>query len=132
MTIRMYPVAVKQLPETLNGNQGRLFLRELKSSMITDRPGIVLDCSKLCQLDKGAVLVLLGCLEAAIKRNGDIKLAAVPVGARALLKLTRADRVFEMFDTNEEAAGSFGRLWAPAFSPLSQSGDSLRTLDHVA
>jgi len=57
---------------------------------------------------------MLCCLEEAVKRNGDVKLAAVPAGARSTLKLTGIDRIFEIFDTNVEAASSFRRFSADA------------------
>jgi len=52
---------------------------------------------------------LLCCLEEAMKRNGDVKLAAIPDGVRALLEHTGAGRVFEGFDTTAEALDSFCR-----------------------
>lgn len=110
MALRVCAVTVKQLPERLNLKQGRLFFRELNSCMNIDRPGIVFDCSKLLQMDSYAVHLLLCCLEEAMKRNGDIKLAAMPAGARATLELTGVDHLFEIFDTTADAVNSFGRL----------------------
>jgi anti-anti-sigma factor len=100
-------VAVKQLPEKLSVKQGRLFVREVESCLRTDRPRLVLDCSKVRQLDSAGIQVLLRCLEEAMKRNGDVKLAAVPPGAAAILELTRVDRLFETFDNTADAVNSF-------------------------
>lgn len=110
MAIRVQPVEVKQLPESLSGGRWRLFLFELKSSMSIDRPSIVFDCSRARLLDRSAVLSLLCCLEEALKRNGDIKLAAVSLEARAILKQTRADRTFEIFDNCADAVSSFRHI----------------------
>ena len=68
-------IEVKQLPETLSVKQGRSFFREVESCLNEDRPRVVLDCSKVRQLDNAGIRVLLRCLEEAIKRNGDVKLA---------------------------------------------------------
>jgi anti-anti-sigma factor len=103
-------VAVKQLPEKLSVKQGRLFVREVESCLKTDRPRVVLDCSKVRQLDSAGVQVLLRCLEEAMKRNGDVKLAAIPPGAAAILELTRVDRLFETFDNTADAVNSFRRF----------------------
>jgi anti-sigma B factor antagonist len=100
-------VLIKQLPETLSGKQGRVFLREVESSMSVDRPFIVLDCSHVHRLDRSVVEVLLCCLEEAIKRNGDVKLASIPSGAEAILELTGVNRLFEIFDTTAGAVHSF-------------------------
>jgi anti-anti-sigma factor len=118
MTNRVCAVKVEQLPETLSVRQGRLFLGELEASINVDRPSIVLDCSKLRRMDRPAIKLLLCCLEEAMKRNGDVKLAAVPQEARPILERTGVDRLFEIFDTNAEAVSSFSRI--PADGPLNE------------
>ena len=100
-------VPVKQLPETFGVKQGRVFFREVESCMQSDRPRVVLDCSKVRQLDSVGIQVLLHCLEEAMKRNGDVKLAAIPSAAAAMLKLTRVDHLFEAFDNTADAVNSF-------------------------
>ena len=116
MKRRACTLEVKEFPEALNAIRGRRFLGELRSNLHDDRPYIVLDCSKVSQLDRPAIQLLLCCLEEAIKRNGDVKLAAVPPGARSALKLIGVDRLFEMFDTNAEAVNSFRGLSAESMS----------------
>jgi anti-sigma B factor antagonist len=109
MTLRIRTVVVKQLPETLNAKVGRLFFSELESCMNVDRPCLVLDCSKVRKMDSSAVHLMLCCLEEALKRNGDVKLAAIPAGATTILELSGIDRLFEIFDTNADAVNSFSR-----------------------
>jgi anti-anti-sigma factor len=103
-------VAVKQLPEKLSVKQGRAFLREVQACLTAERPRVVLDCSKVRQLDSAGIQVLLRCLEEAMKRNGDVKLAAMPPAAAAILELTRVDRLFEAFDSTTDAVNSFHQL----------------------
>lgn len=107
MTHERTPVAVVQLPEVLNIQQERLFLKEFAGCVNTSRPRIVLDCSKLRQLDKAAIHLLLCCLEDALKRNGDVKLAAIPKGASAIASGSGLDALFEVFDTVSGATNSF-------------------------
>ena len=132
MTLRIRPVAVKQLPETLDAKQGRLFFSELESCMNVDRPCLVLDCSKVRLLDSSAVHLLLCCLEEAMKRNGDVKLAAIPAGATAVLELSGIDRLFEVYDTNAEAVSSFRRLPVDVASLTAVGGGSRRQNEHAA
>jgi anti-sigma B factor antagonist len=103
-------VLVKQLPERLSAKQGRAFFREVEPCLEADRPRVVLDCSKVQQLDSIGIHVLLGCLEEAMKRNGDVKLAAISPGAAAILELTRVDHLFEIFDSTADAVKSFHRF----------------------
>lgn len=126
MTNSIRPVTVRQLPKKTNMKQRRLFFRELKRCMDGDRPRIVLDCSNLSECDRSVVLLLLRCLEEAIKRNGDVKLAAVGPTAARVLDLTGANRLFEIFDTPAEAADSFHGFAVDAISPAFLSENSQR------
>ncbi|HEY1806420.1 MAG TPA: STAS domain-containing protein [Terracidiphilus sp.] len=71
------------------------------------RPGLVLDCSRLSQMDKPVLYLLLSCLEEAMKRNGDARLAAVSPSALMTLKLIEADRLFQIFASSADAVSSF-------------------------
>ncbi len=110
-------VAVKQLPEKLSVKQGRGFFREVESCLEADRPRVVLDCSQLRQLDSVGIQVLLRCLEEAMKRNGDVKLAAIPPGAAAILERTKVNRLFEAFDNTADAVNSFHQFPIKSFQP---------------
>jgi anti-sigma B factor antagonist len=101
------PIVVKQLPETLSVEQSRLLFFEVEPSLKTDRPRLVLDCSRVRKLDSAGIQVLLLCLEEAMKRNGDVKLAAIPAVAAEILELTRVDGLFEAFESVRDAVDSF-------------------------
>lgn len=107
MTLKTHAVALKQLPEGLKGKQGRIFFDEMETWINVDRPRIVLDCSNLRHMDRSAVHVLLCCLEEAMKRNGDVKLASLNEKTRADLTLTGLGRLFEIFASNADAVNSF-------------------------
>jgi len=132
MTFRIRAVAVKQLPESMNAKQGRLFFSELESSMNADRPCLVLDCSRVRKMDRSAVHLLLCCLEEALKRNGDVKLAGVPAGATAVLEFTGIDRLFEVFDTNDDAVSSFSQPPIETVSHVGVAHSSHRTAESAA
>lgn len=100
-------VTIEQLPEITSENQGRHFLGRIRDRMIDRRPSLVLDCSGLSQIDKPVLGLLLCCLEEAMKRNGDVRLAAVPPSAQAKLKVIGADRLFQIFPSNVDAVNSF-------------------------
>jgi hypothetical protein len=82
----------------------------MKGCMAVDRPCTIIDCSRAEQLDKGAVHLLLCCLEEAMKRNGDIRLTAVPAGAEKVLALTGVGNLFEIFATNSDALSNVEHL----------------------
>ena len=100
-------VTVERLPEISNEEQGRRFLSMVLDRMSERRPGLVLDCSALNQMDRPALHLLLSCLEEAMKRNGDARLAAVSPSAQAMLKVIGADRLFQIFPSDADAVNSF-------------------------
>jgi len=100
-------VTIEQLSEVTSEDQGRRFLRRIQDRMSGMRPGLVLDCSGLSQLDKPMLTLLLSCLEEAMKRNGDARLVAVSPSAQMMLKTIGADRLFQIFASNADAVNSF-------------------------
>ncbi len=113
MTSRPFGVTVKMLPETLSVKQRWIFLHEIENCIEVDRPRIVLDCANVRHVDRALIHLLLRCLEEAMKCNGDVKLAALPHEAKAILEFTGVNRLFEIFDTTAEAVNSFHQI--PAF-----------------
>jgi len=101
------PVIVKRIPSRVTLKEARIFLREMEPILRIDRPQIVLDLSSVRQLDAAGVEALLRCMADAMKRDGDVKLAAVSPQAAVILELTRTDRLFEIYDTSTDAARSF-------------------------
>src|SRR5580704_340534 len=101
------PVVVLELPEKLILGRAHLFFQEVQEFLKIDRPRLVFDFSEVTQVDSAGVEVLLNCMEEAMKRNGDLKLAAIPPGPAVVLELTQVDRLFEVFDNVSDAAESF-------------------------
>jgi anti-sigma B factor antagonist len=100
-------VIVMQLPEELKRQEVGPFLEELQPLLESDRPRVVLDCSEVRHMDSAGVEMLLHCMQEAMKRDGDLKLAAISPESAVILELMRVDRLFEIFDTPEEAVQSF-------------------------
>lgn len=109
------PVLVIQLPEEMTQSGARTFNEEMRMLLDADRPRIVLDCSEMRNIDSAGVGSLLYCMEQAMKRNGDLKLAAVSPQLETILELMRVDRLFEVFETPEAATRSFQAV--PALVP---------------
>jgi anti-sigma B factor antagonist len=108
-----------ELPEQLDLSQAQNFLQELQPLLETHRPRIVLDCAQVRYIDNGGVEMLLHCLEEAMKRDGDLKLASLSRESAVILEMMRVDRVFEVFATSEDAARSFNVL--PIESPTADA-----------
>ncbi|HWR15804.1 MAG TPA: STAS domain-containing protein [Terriglobales bacterium] len=119
------PVIVKRMPDRLNQKQASMFLRDIQPLLNTDRPQLVFDCSMIRQMDAAGVDMLLHCMAEVMKRDGELKLAAVSPQASVVLELTRTDRLFEVFETSGDAVRSFYRFLPnamknqPVFMPRS-------------
>lgn len=104
------PVVVKRMPERINAKEGRVFLHDVQPLITSDRPQIVFDLSAVKQLDAAGVDMLLRCMSEVMKRDGDLKLAAVSPHAAVILEMTRTDRLFEIYETSADAVRSFSRF----------------------
>src|SRR5258708_28125636 len=100
-------VVVMEVPEQLKRQEVGPFLDELQPLLESDRPRVVLDCSQVQHMDSAGVEMLLHCMQEAMKRDGDLKLAAISPEAAVILELMRGDRLFEIFNTPHEAVQSF-------------------------
>jgi anti-anti-sigma factor len=108
------PVVVMQVPEILNVKEVHIFMEELGPLLESNRPRIVLDCSQVRSMESAGVEMLLRCLEEVLKRDGDLKLASLSPEAEVILELMRVSRVFEAFQTCEDAVRSFNAIPADA------------------
>ena len=107
MTDQPKNVIVVAVPEAADVKQQRSFLRDLASRMSEYRPHVVLDCSQLNTVDGPRIYFLLCCLEEALKRNGDVRLAGLTAQAKTMFEAAGADRIFQIFASNADAIGSF-------------------------
>ncbi len=82
-------------------------LRAVEPILHADRPQLVFDLSSVRQLDSAGVDMLLHCMSEAMKRDGDVKLAAPSAEAMVILELTRTGRLFEIYDSATDAARSY-------------------------
>lgn len=110
-----HPVIVKQLPQRVNRQQAQELARAVEPLLKHDHPCLVFDFSEVRYLDSAGIEMLLHCMEEAMKRNGDLKLAAIPPEIAVILKLTRVDCLFEIFDNASDAVESFHRFLAHPF-----------------
>ena len=83
------------------------FLRDLQQYAEADRPRLVLDCSMVWEMDYAMINLLLSCLEEVMKGNGDVRLASLRPAAKSGLRIATVNRLFEMYDTPQEAVQSF-------------------------
>jgi anti-anti-sigma factor len=132
MKYRRKLIEVRTLPGQIDGARLRTLYRELESCINVDGPAVVLDCSMLNQIDKPAIHFLLCCLEEAMKRNGDIRLAAPQPELKAEIESTGLDTLFQVFDSIEDALESFRMPRMNFILPEQSAGNDRRASENAA
>lgn len=120
-------IIVKQVPANSDAKQARAFVRELAETIApVVRPSVILDCSLVRRIDSEFLYLLLCCLEEAMKRNGDVRLAGVPQAAQPALQSLGMERLFRFYPSVAQAAESFRRsapvttIYAPSQGSTAQ------------
>lgn len=106
---RTRPVLICRLPDQFEMFQRDAIRDGLVRCINVDRPAVVIDCSTLSVLDRPRLHLLLCCLEEAMKRNGDVRLAMLNPEVRSVLDSTGVDSLFQCFETVSEAVDSYSR-----------------------
>jgi anti-anti-sigma regulatory factor len=88
----------------------------------SDRPQLVFDFSAVRRMDAAGVDMLLQCMSEVMKYDGDLKLAALSPQAAVVLELTRADRLFEIYDSVSDAVRSFSGFLPNAMRKYAEWG----------
>ncbi|HEV2115345.1 MAG TPA: STAS domain-containing protein [Terriglobales bacterium] len=116
------PVIVKRMPDRINLKQAREFQHEVQPLLRSDRPQLVFDFSAVRRMDAAGVDMLLECMAEVMKYDGDLKLAALSPQAAVVLELTRADRLFEIYETVSDAVRSFSGFLPNAMRKYAEWG----------
>jgi anti-sigma B factor antagonist len=67
---------------------------------------IVLDAGEMDYVDSAGLGVLIALLKRTTERGGDIRIARLGSKSLMVFEITRAFKIFEIFDTVEEALGA--------------------------
>ncbi len=93
----------------LTASTARAFRGAIKP-LLTDNVRLVLDLSKVEFIDSTGLGALVSCLRQARAVNGAVKVAGLTKSARALFELVRMHRVFEVFNSTDEAVTSYREI----------------------
>ena len=100
-------VTVVELPgDNLDASNTRVFRGEV-SPLLEGNTKLVFDMAKVQFLDSSGLGTLLSCLRQVNAKGGDLKLCCLTDQVRVIFELVRMHRVFEIFNTREEAVETF-------------------------
>jgi anti-sigma B factor antagonist len=83
-------------------------LRQQVKNLLDQSQQIVLNLADVNYIDSSGLGTLVGLYSSARSVGGEIKLAAVAARVRDVLQVTKLGLIFDLYDTPEQAAASFG------------------------
>jgi anti-sigma B factor antagonist len=92
-----------KLPEAFGSKEARQLGRELKDRIVAGGPSVVVDLSRVRQIDLAGLEGLLDCMETIAIHDGALQLGEISPEAATILELTRMDKLFQKFPAFEVA-----------------------------
>jgi len=100
-------VLLVKLPgDHLDANNSKEF-KESIVPVIDERKKVLFDLSDIHFVDSSGLGALLSCLRRLNQVNGDLKLFGMTKSVRALFELVRMNKIFGIYNTEEEALRAF-------------------------
>ena len=81
--------------------------RERVASLIEDSNNLLVNLSKVKFLDSSGLAALVAIWRNLSSKDGQVKLCGINPSVRMVFELTRIHRIFEIYDSEEEAIASF-------------------------
>lgn len=102
-----FDVAVVSIVGRLDASNAST-LKEMFKGCVDKASKFVLDLENTTGLDSTGLGAIVTCLKYVSEVNGEMKLAAIKEKPMMVFQITRAYRIFEIYDTIDEALESFG------------------------
>jgi anti-sigma B factor antagonist len=102
LSVTVAEIPVKELDA---GNAGDL--KVAMAPILESNTKVVVDFNRMQFIDSSGLGVMLSCLRQVSAKGGDLKLCCMTRQVRAAFELVRMHRIFDIFDTREEAVHAF-------------------------
>lgn len=101
-------VTTVQIDDRLEADTVQEFRDTMSQLASKGKIKIVLDLGKVSFIDSSGLGCIVSVLRQFRQNDGDIKLACIMDSIRPLIEIVRLHRVFDIYDSVEEAVRSFG------------------------
>ena len=92
--------------KVLDARNAKAFRGEVENALNSHRH-VVLDMGALTFMDSSGLGALLSCLRQVTGHGGDMKVCSLTPQVRAIFQLVRMHRLFDIYNTREEALKAF-------------------------
>jgi anti-sigma B factor antagonist len=89
--------------------KNRKLINSVLDSKFLSAPNLVINLEQVNFIDSTGLSLLVQTLKKAREHNGDVRLCSMQQSVRMIFELTRLDKVFEIFVSEEEAVRAFSR-----------------------
>ena len=93
--------------KTLGGPDATRVSEKMHELINAGKNKLIVDMNQVERMNSSGLGILIGCLMAVRKQSGDIKLFHLNEKPKELLRMTKLNCVFEVFENEDEAIGSF-------------------------
>lgn len=106
-TEKIHNIIIVKLQGALEVSIQTVLKEKLQDIAAQNDNDVVLDFLNVQFIDSACLGALVALLKRLREHKGDIKMACMNEDVRSIFQITRLDRVFEIFETKEEAVNSF-------------------------
>ena len=92
--------------DELDASNVQDFKRDI-APVLAENRNVILDLSHLRFVDSSGLGAMLSCLRQLNAAGGDLKLCGMSKAVRAVFELVRMHRIFDIYDTREQAVSAF-------------------------
>ena len=100
-------VIIRIIGKTLGGPDATQVSEKMHELINNGKSKLVVDMASVERMNSSGLGILIGCLMAVRKKHGDIRLFRLQEKPKELLRMTKLNCVFEVFEKEDEAVESF-------------------------
>lgn len=82
-------------------------MEKFPENLIEEKKNIIVDMSQVCHIDSCGLGALVKLLQKCKTYRGTLKMFALQTHSQIVFRITRLDKIFEIYDTFEECENSF-------------------------
>jgi anti-sigma B factor antagonist len=98
---------IRVLGKTLGGPDATQVSEKMHELINAGKSKLVIDLARVERMNSSGLGILIGCLMAVRKQQGDIRLSHLNEKPKELLRMTKLNYVFEVFESEDAAIESF-------------------------
>lgn len=101
-------ISILEINGRFDANETPKLTKWLEEAVTSERPNVVINLSGSHFIDSTALASLVKVMKRCRENKGDLHICNLQMAAKVIFELTRLDKAFKIFDSEEEALKAFG------------------------